>query len=258
MEKKLAYKNAVFGRRNVSELLRKLSESGDGPETWPVREVLIKKNPSTDIINEIVSVIPKGLKITYLSGGDLDSMLPGINHQGVIALKIARATNAQTGDLSDLKVFIKESKGPVLILDRIQDTGNLGNILRTAECFGVTAVVISERESADITATVEKSSSGAVHHLNLFRVTNLMQAVEALKASGYWIVSASDRGTEDWKKLPDATETVLILGNESEGVKKILLDNSDFILRIPLHGSVSSLNVGTACGICLDRIVNRT
>lgn len=143
-------------------------------------------------------------------------------------------------------------------MDRIQDPGNLGNILRTAECFGITNIILPERESAGITPVVEKVSSGAISFLKIFTVKNLANTLELLKENGYWIVSTSDRGTEEnWSKLPELEELVILMGNEGEGVKRILLEKSDFVLRIPMHGNLSSLNVTVATGIVLDRIVNR-
>jgi 23S rRNA (guanosine2251-2'-O)-methyltransferase len=137
------------------------------------------------------------------------------------------------------------------------DTGNLGSILRTAECFGITHIIIPERDMAPINDTVERISSGALHHIQLFRVTNLNQTLELLKEKGYWIVITSDSGSEDWSGLPNANELAIVLGNEEKGVKRLLNENSDFKLRIPMHGEISSLNVAVSCGIVLDRIINR-
>ena len=100
----------------------------------------------------------------------------------------------------------------------MQDTGNLGNILRTAECFGFTTIVLSERESAPINDTVERMSSGAIHHLKIFKVINLRQVIDFLKESGYWIVATSDRGMDSWDKVPELHETAVIMGNEEAGV----------------------------------------
>lgn len=256
MEKKVI-KGAIYGKRNVAELVQKNFEEGLPPNKWGFREVLIKKNPSRDLIDEIISLIPKGIKITYLSNGELDSMFHGVNHQGVILLREESKKSIYSGDFTGLQELVAEEKLPILILDRIQDTGNLGNILRTAECFGFTTIVLSERESAPINDTVERMSSGAIHHLKIFRVTNLRQAIDFLKENGYWIVATSDRGLDSWDKLPEIHETAVIMGNEEAGVKRILLENADFVFQIPMHGKVSSLNVVVATGIILDRIVNR-
>lgn len=255
MEKKVTRSGVVFGKRNVAELIKKLLDTNTPSSKWPFREVLVKKNPSYDIAEDILSLLPDSIKVTYKPQNELDAYLQGANHQGIILIKDSNSSKKH-GDLGDLKETLTEPSGPILILDRIQDTGNLGNILRTAECFGFDKIVMSDRESAPINETVERISSGALHHLSIFRVTNLSQALEHLKEIGYWIVATSDRGEEDWSKMPNPEECAVIMGNEEAGVKRILLENADFIFRIPLHGSVSSLNVTVATGITLDRIIN--
>ncbi|MBK8394009.1 MAG: 23S rRNA (guanosine(2251)-2'-O)-methyltransferase RlmB [Leptospiraceae bacterium] len=256
MEKKII-KGAIYGKRNVAELVQKNHSDGVPSNRWGFREVIIKKNPSREIMDEIVSLIPKGIRITYMSIGELDSMFHGVNHQGVILLREESKKSNYAGDFSGLQELVAQEKIPILILDRVQDTGNLGNILRTAECFGFTTIVLSERESAPINDTVERMSSGAIHHLKIFKVINLRQVIDFLKESGYWIVATSDRGMDSWDKVPELHETAVIMGNEEAGVKRILLENADFVFQIPMHGKVSSLNVVVATGIVLDRIVNR-
>ncbi|MBP7282582.1 MAG: 23S rRNA (guanosine(2251)-2'-O)-methyltransferase RlmB [Leptospiraceae bacterium] len=256
MEKKVI-KGAIYGKRNVAELIQKNHDDGLPPNKWGFREVIIKKNPSRDLMNEVVSLIPKGIRITYLSIGEMDSMFHGVNHQGIVLLREESKKSTYTGDFTGLQELVAEEKLPILILDRVQDTGNLGNILRTAECFGFTTIVLSERESAPINDTVERMSSGAIHHLKIFKVVNLRQVIDFLKENGYWVVATSDRGMDSWDKLPELHETAVIMGNEEAGVKRILLENADFVFQIPMHGKVSSLNVVVATGIVLDRIVNR-
>ncbi|HMV42022.1 MAG TPA: 23S rRNA (guanosine(2251)-2'-O)-methyltransferase RlmB [Leptospiraceae bacterium] len=256
MEKKVN-RGAIYGKRNVAELIHKCHEENLPAAKWGFREVFVKKQPSREIIEDILNFIPKGIKITYLNGAELDAMFKGVNHQGIILIKEDSRKSNYSGDFSGLQELVAEERGPILILDRIQDTGNLGNILRTAECFGITRIVLSERESAPVNDTVERISSGAIHHLKIFRVVNLRQVLDFLKENGYWIVATSDRGLDSWDKLPELDETAIIMGNEEAGVKRILLENADFVFQIPMHGKVSSLNVVVATGIVLDRIVNR-
>jgi 23S rRNA (guanosine2251-2'-O)-methyltransferase len=233
-----------------------LIKEGLPSKKWPFREILVKKNSTRDVL-DLLKKLPDDIKISYVSGGDLDSLLPGKNHQGIVLLREINQTREKYKSLDDLIDDVTNQKGIILALDRIQDVGNLGNILRTAECFGVKYIVIPERDSAQINETVEKISSGALHHLDVYRVTNLNSTLEKLKEHGYWTVSTDENGIEDWSKLPDSSEIVLVMGNEGKGVKRLVQENSDFLVRIPLHGSISSLNVSVATGIALDRIVNR-
>ncbi|MDX1959987.1 MAG: 23S rRNA (guanosine(2251)-2'-O)-methyltransferase RlmB [Leptospiraceae bacterium] len=257
MEKKINYR-PIFGKRNVEEFLRKWNDKPEEFQKTEFKEILIKKNPSKDIM-DIIKKIPKGVKISYTSLGDMDAMFKGLNHQGIALIKIQQnSKNSVYSEINELYLEIESGKKTlILALDRISDTGNLGNILRTAECFGVTHIILPERDTAPVNEVVERISSGATHHLKLYRVTNLYSTLEILKEKGYWIVSTSDKGTEDWDNLPEKEEIVLVMGSEGEGVKKLVLERSDFLVRIPLHGKISSLNVTIACGICLDRIVNR-
>lgn len=257
MEKKV---NSIylFGRRNVAEFIKKNLNNNISPEKWGIKEILLKKNPSKEIQSEIIQYIPSSIKISYVSNGDLDNLLPGKNHQGVVLLNQGRKETSTYKNIDDLFEIVSEKKDTILVLDRIMDTGNLGGILRTAECFGIKHILVPERDMAPINETVERISSGALHYLNIFRVTNLNQTIEKLKEIGYWIITTSDTGSEDWSGLPSSNELAIVLGNEEKGVKRLLNDNSDFKLRIPMHGQISSLNVTVSCGIVLDRIINRS
>ncbi|PJZ56594.1 23S rRNA (guanosine(2251)-2'-O)-methyltransferase RlmB [Leptospira barantonii] len=252
MEAKIARPEYIFGKRTLIEL----TEAHQGTEhSFPFTELFVKENPGTDIVEKILNRLPSFVKVHKVSGAKLDSLVPGRNHQGLVALK--SPSRQQTADKKNLEEYLAEKPGAFLILDRIQDPGNLGNILRTAECFGVKNIILPERESAGITPVVEKVSSGALSFLKIFTVKNLANTLELLKENGYWIVSTSDRGEEDWSKLPDLHELAILMGNEGEGVKRILMEKSDFVLRIPMRGNLSSLNVTVATGVVLDRIVNR-
>ncbi|WP_016756789.1 23S rRNA (guanosine(2251)-2'-O)-methyltransferase RlmB [Leptospira santarosai] len=252
MEEKIARPEYIFGKRTLIEL----TEAHLGKElSFPFTDLYVKENPGTDIVEKILNRLPSSVKVHKVSGSKLDSLAPGKNHQGIVALK--SSFKRQISDKKNLEEYLFEKPGAFLVLDRIQDPGNLGNILRTAECFGITNIILPERESAGITPVVEKVSSGALSFLKIFTVKNLANTLELFKENGYWIVSTSDRGTEDWSKLPELKELAILMGNEGEGVKRILLEKSDFVLRIPMHGNLSSLNVTVATGIILDRIVNR-
>ncbi|MEM7181570.1 MAG: 23S rRNA (guanosine(2251)-2'-O)-methyltransferase RlmB [Spirochaetota bacterium] len=256
MEKKI--KNFVYGRRNVIELLKKLSKKKLPTSEWGIKEVLVKKGSGDSLIKEIQQYLPVGIALQRVSGGELDKLLPGVNHQGIVCSRASQLRKFAYQDLVDLKVFLQQRNcGSFLVLDRIQDVGNLGSILRSAECFGFTNILLPEKESAEITDVVERISSGALHYLRIFRVTNLKQALEALKENSYWIIATSDRGEENWNQIPDLTETALIIGNEKDGIKRILLQESDFVYSIPMHGNVSSLNAAVSAAICMDRLQNR-
>ena len=239
----------IFGRRNATEFIEQMINSGKNP-VERIRMIYAKEKSSAEL-KAILGKL-KGVPVKEISRKDLDEMVLGKNHQGIILETISSFKPAGYQEFLEV---IKKTEGLVLILDRIQDAGNLGAILRTAECMGVSAVVIPERESVDITDTVTRISSGAVHYLKIFRVTNLRQCLEPLKKQGYWIIAADETGTEQWD-LP-LGKLAVVMGNEKDGIKRILLEESDYIVKIPLQGKISSLNVSVATGIILDRLVNR-
>jgi 23S rRNA (guanosine2251-2'-O)-methyltransferase len=248
MEKKI--KQITAGRRNVIELLKKYQKANH----YPIKEILVKDQLQGEIKRELSHLLSDKVPIKVVSGKQLDDMFDALNHQGVVCIGEEKTKQ----DFSDLKVFLANSvQGAFLVVDRIQDVGNLGNLLRTAECLGFQNVIISERESAGVNESVERISSGALHYLNVFSVPNLAQCIDLLKECGYWIVASTDKGSEDWSNLPENQSIVLIVGNEKEGVKKLLLDKSDFQLSIKMHGHISSLNVTSASAILMDRIMNR-
>ncbi|EPG66851.1 23S rRNA (guanosine(2251)-2'-O)-methyltransferase RlmB [Leptospira wolffii] len=239
----------IYGRRNIREILEKSLETGS---ELPLQELWVSSGAKKEL-HDILEKISNRVRILETSPAKLDKALPGVNHQGIAAPRIL----LHSGGKKSFDEHLETCKGPILVLDRIQDPGNLGNILRTAECFGVETVLIPERESSGITPVVEKVASGALAYLQVFRVGNLAQILEKLQKRNFWVVSTSDRGEEDWSKVPAWEELVILMGNEGEGLKRILMEKSDFNLRIPLHGHISSLNVTVATGIVLDRLKNR-
>jgi len=250
VEKNPIKKKAIYGRRNAEEYL-------SNPSKHRVVEVWVKDSFYGEALSTILKSLPDKSIIQKKSPREMDSSLPGANHQGVVLWIQESENSLKIKNYKDWKENLKPHSGPILLLDRIQDPGNLGSILRTAECFGVKTVIYPEKGSCGITDVVSKSSSGAVYYLDIFQVPNLSRAIEELKKKEYWIVATSEAGSEDWEILPPSQDLAVLMGNEGEGIKPILLQESDFKVRIPLHGNISSLNVSVACGITLDRIVNR-
>lgn len=251
MEKNLSKKRAIYGRRNLEEFLSQGNVS-DIVDVW------VKDSFYGEAVSSYLRDLPDKSIVQKKTTRELDKVLHGANHQGIVVwVQEKKQSPTKPKSFQSWKESLLPHQGPVLLLDRIQDPGNLGSILRTAECFGVKTVIIPERGSCGITDVVTRASSGALHYLNVFQVANLSRVVDELKKKEYWVVSTSDQGEENWEDLPDAEDLVIIMGNEGEGVKNILMEESDYLVRIPLHGNISSLNVSIACGVTLDRIVNR-
>ena len=143
------------------------------------------------------------------------------------------------------------------MLDTIQDPHNLGAILRTAECSGVDGAVITSHNSADITETVEKTSAGAVSHLKICRVSNLNNSIKELKDAGFWIVGSSLDTDKNHSEVDYKMPVALVVGNEEKGIRKLVAENCDFLVRIPMKGKIQSLNVSVAAGILLFEILRQ-
>ena len=171
-------------------------------------------------------------------------------HQGVVAFLRERKFLA----LEDLLTTSEETPARrfFLALDGVEDPHNLGALLRSADGAGVHGVLLPERRSAPLTGTVAKSSAGASEHVRIARVTNLTRALEALKKANVWVVGLDERGTPDYTEFAFAErDCCLVLGSEGAGLHELVKRTCDFLLRIPMLGSVSSLNVSVAGAVVM-------
>lgn len=240
MSKKEEY--FIVGKRAVFESLR---------ANYPVKRIILQEKGRYDetISNILALARRKGIEILVRNELWFDRRFKTLNPQGVVGI----GEPFQYSSLDELEV---ESNSIFLILDRIQDPQNLGAIIRTAECGGVSGVIIQERESAEVTESVISISSGAVFHVKVVRVKNLANAVRYLKEHGVWVIGTSNDSEKvysslDYKRHPFA----VILGNEGEGIRQGLLKECDYIVSIPMRGLVNSLNVSVAAGIVLFKML---
>jgi 23S rRNA (guanosine2251-2'-O)-methyltransferase len=170
-------------------------------------------------------------------------------HQGVVALGAARK-------YADLESVAESSL--LLVLDGVEDPHNLGAIIRTAHAAGAGAVVIPERRAASLTDVVAKAAAGALEHLPIARVTNINRTLEDLKQRGHWIYGLDERGTESYDQIDYAAKSVLVLGGEGKGLHEQVRKHCDILVRIPMAGKISSLNVSVAAGVVLFEWRRRT
>jgi 23S rRNA (guanosine2251-2'-O)-methyltransferase len=183
---------------------------------------------------------------------DIDRGLGDARHQGVVA-RVAVARYADADELLDsLESRVGTTDPPLVIgLDAIEDPRNMGSILRTAECSGVHGIFIPERRATGLTDVVAKVAAGALEYVPVARVTNLVRLIEQLKLRNIWVIgTAADAAQSyvDWDwKLPAA----IFLGNEGQGLHRLVRENCDALVRIPVHGRLESLNVSVAAGVLL-------
>jgi 23S rRNA (guanosine2251-2'-O)-methyltransferase len=217
----------------------------------PLERVVIAKGAGGTRIQELVELCrEKKITLHYEPRQNLDRAASGAIHQGVIAF----GSSKQYADLDQTAA----KNGLHVVLDGIEDPHNLGAIVRTAHAAGAAALVIPERRAAPITETAAKAAAGALAYLPVVRVTNVNKALEDLKERGYWIYGLDERGQEAYDQVEFVKPTAIVLGAEGKGLHEHVAKKCDFLVRIPMSGSVASLNVSVAAGVVLFEWRRRT
>ncbi len=139
----------------------------------------------------------------------------------------------------------------ILLLDGVEDPRNLGAVLRTAEAIGIKSVLLPQRRSCGVTPTVVRTSAGAALHLRIGRIGNVVQTLEKLKEAGYWRIGLDMRGSEDSSGIDRSAPLVIVVGGEDRGLRRLVREHCDFLIRLPMRGEVTSLNLSVAAGILL-------
>lgn len=213
----------------------------DGCQDGPIKTITREARKYDTIIN-------------YVAKERLDQMSETCKHQGVIAYAAAY----EYAQVEDILNLAKEKNEPpfVLILDNIEDPHNLGAIIRTANLCGAHGVIIPKRRAVGLTATVAKTSAGAINYTPVAKVTNLSSTIEELKEQGMWFVCA-DMGGEVMYKLDLKGPIGLVIGSEGEGVSRLVKEKCDFVASIPMKGDIDSLNASVAAGVLAYEIVRQ-
>jgi 23S rRNA (guanosine2251-2'-O)-methyltransferase len=195
------------------------------------------------------------IRINYLEAKELDHLAQGGSHQGVLA----RLRAYPYASFSQLDEIIASELSPdrILILDSITDPRNFGAILRTAEAVGVRHIIIPKDRSVGITPVVYKASAGAISHLRVYRVTNLRRAISSLKAKGFWIVGLDADAKQDYASQQYPKKLGIVLGSEGRGIRPLISKQCDYLVRIPMKGKISSLNVSVAGAVLLYEVLRQ-
>ena len=240
------YSLKIEGRNEVLEAFR----AGRSVDRLFVQEKL-NDGPIRTIVKKAKEA---GTVIVYAGRDKLDSLSETGRHQGVIALAAA-ADYATMEDV--LAAASAKGEAPfVIFLDGIEDPHNLGAIIRTAEVAGAHGVVIPKRHASGLTATVMRTSAGALNHLPVVRVTNMAKTIEELKARGMWFVCADMDGTVMYDL--DLTGAIgVVVGSEGSGVSRLVREKCDYVASVPMAGQVSSLNASVAAGVLIYEIVRQ-
>ena len=236
----------IIGRKPVLEALNSDEE---------VSQVFILFGQEGGIIDAIrVAAKKKGIKVNQVPFEKFRQITQSKIAQGVAASK----SEQKYYDLYDIIDESKKSTYPLLlILDSIQDTHNVGAILRSADCSGVDGIIITKNNSAPINETVVKTSAGASEHVKITLINNLAQTIDELKQNGFWIVGSYLEGAKDYTKIDYKIPIAVIVGNEEKGIRKLTADKCDHLVRIPMKGKIQSLNVSVATGVLLFEILRQ-
>jgi 23S rRNA (guanosine2251-2'-O)-methyltransferase len=194
----------------------------------------------------------KSVPVRFEDRLHMDRLVGTGEHQGIAALAAAKPAL----ELEDL-LAAKTPQGLLVLLDGIEDPHNLGAIVRTALAAGANGVVIPERRAVGLTDTVERASAGALAHLPVARVKNLVRAMEEMKESGYWLIGLDERAEKKYSEADFSGQIGIVLGGEGEGLHELTRKRCDFLVSIPTAGPVRSLNVSVAAGVVLFEVVRQ-
>lgn len=232
----------VAGLHAVESLLRKNPDQ--------VERLYLKQGRADKRLQKIIGLAKqKNISVESVDAKTLDHEADGLRHQGVLALR----ERTEAKHENDLWQFLETSPTPafLLVLDGVTDPHNLGACLRTADAVGVQAVIIPKDKSVGLTPVVRKVASGAAETVPLFQVTNLARALDTLKDMGVWLTGLSDKAEQTLHETDLTGPVALIMGAEGKGLRRLTEERCDYLVAIPMSGSVSSLNVSVATGVCL-------
>ena len=179
----------------------------------------------------------------------LDSMVKG-NHQGYVA-------EVKPSELADVNDMIKEKNGLIVMLDGLEDVHNLGAIIRTAECAGADGVIYKSHNAVKVNETVAKVACGALEYMKVAEVTNLVNTIKQLKKAGYWIVGSAGEAEQMYNQIDYDMNVVLVIGSEGKGMSRLVREECDFMVKLPMYGKVTSLNASVAAGILIYNVLGK-
>ncbi|ROS01661.1 23S rRNA Gm-2251 2'-O-methyltransferase [Sinobacterium caligoides] len=238
--------DTVFGIHAVVTLLAKQPQR--------VRQVLLQEGREDQRLSKVLEAAEvAGLKCKRVKRRELDDLVRG-KHQGVVA--VCELAKGFSEDYLQA-IFAREAEPLLLILDGVTDPHNLGALLRTADAAGVAAVIAPKDKSVGLTNTVAKVACGAVETVPFVTVTNLKRTMKWLQQQGCWIVGTAGEATESIYQTELSGSRAIVMGAEGDGMRRLTKECCDYLAYIPMAGTVSSLNVSVAAGVCLFEAVRQ-
>lgn len=238
--------NVIFGRNPVIEAIKSGKE---------IEKIYVSKTAGGNI-SKIINLAKEAGIVVSTTDNDILSKLAGSqNHQGVVAVGAVY----KYFEVDDLLEYAEQRKEKpfLLILDEITDPHNLGAIIRSAEAFGVHGIIIPKRRAVGVNATVVKTSAGAVEHMRIAKVSNINNTIRDLKERGLWIVGTDVNAGKSFEELDYDFPLAIVIGSEGQGVSKLVLQNCDFVVKIPMKGKINSLNASVAASILIYQVVSK-
>ena len=233
--------DVLIGRNAVTEALR----AGRG-----INKLLLAEGDKEGAVSEILALAKeRGIVTQFVERSKIEAIAGGLRHQGVLAYA-APVAYAELEDI--LKAAEEKGEEPfLLLLDELEDPHNLGALLRTADATGVHGVLIPKRRSVPLTATVAKTSAGAIEYVPVARIGNIAQTLKALKDKGFWVAGADMDGTQNYYEADLTGPLVLVVGSEGKGMGRLTKEACDFIVKMPMTGRINSLNASVAGSILM-------
>lgn len=247
MMKEEKYEDQVEGRNAVIELL----ESGRD-----INKIFILEGERHGSINKIIAMAKeRKIVLTMVNKTKLNQMAQTENNQGVIAI-VPPFDYCEVEDILE-NAKQREEKPFILILDGIEDPHNLGSIIRTAETAGVHGIIIPKRRSASVNSTVSKVSAGAVEHMKIARINNINETIRYLKENDVWICGTDMDAKKYYYQEDYKGPIAIVIGSEGFGMSRLVKENCDFLVKIPMKGKITSLNASVSAGIVIYEAVKQ-
>lgn len=236
----------LAGRNPVREQLER--------DASRVEKLFLLKGATGSLLSLQRTARKNGIIVQSVPGGKLNSLVPGVNHQGVVAV-MSSITYADVDEMlagiAPTRDDVIARKPIVVILDHIQDPYNLGAIIRSCVAAGASGVILPDRGAAPVTPATIKTSAGTIDQIPIARVSNLAQLIEQLKERGYWIAGAEGSGEVSMMEMDWDRALAIVIGSEEKGMSRIVREACDYRVRIPMKGNAESLNASVAAGILL-------
>ncbi len=221
-----------------------------------ISRIYLMQGSRDGVLNQIEAhAQAKGIAIAMETRHRMDTMAASDKHQGVIAV----AEDYKYADLQDILDIARDRNEPafLILLDEIEDPHNLGAIIRSADAAGIHGVVIPKNRAVDVNATVIKSSAGAAEHVQTVKVTNMNDTIKKLKEANIWVVGADGNATKNFYDYDFRQPVALVIGNEGKGIRRLVKENCDELVKIPMAGKMSSLNASVASAMLLFEVVRQ-